>query len=294
MEEAISVFRFHGFSQRELMFMASFLGITSVLVLTNFLRARPSTMLKLFTDCAQSLNQLTNRITNARATGKRKFGHLTRATGNHGLFKPVHRICMTIAVDKVQAGIALYQRLFRNVAVLKALVSYICNTSISLRNGVDIEVYANDFRSVGGRRILCAVLDEGAFYRDEDFSSPDIETYVSPGLARVPGSMMILISSVCKRSGLLYQKYAEHYGERDIANDKSPFEAEYNIVRRDDISSFISRELLVVIRFTISIILDSRRLVMLSAKSLMHRDAGSPRHGPVFITSAARLSLGTE
>jgi hypothetical protein len=72
----------------------------------------------------------------ARATGKRKFGHLTRATGNHGLFKPVRRICVTIAV---QARIA--------------------------------------FNYVGSRPILCAVLDECAFYRDENFSSPDIETY---------------------------------------------------------------------------------------------------------------------
>jgi hypothetical protein len=36
---------------------------------------------------------------------------------------------------------------------------------------------------------------------------------LSPGLARVPGSMKILISSVHKRSGLLYHRYRDFYGK---------------------------------------------------------------------------------
>jgi hypothetical protein len=60
-------------------------------------------------------------------------------------------------------------------------------------------------------------LDEVAFFRDENFASPDIEVdaALSAGLARVPGSMKILISSVHKRSGLLYQRYRDFYGKNN-------------------------------------------------------------------------------
>jgi hypothetical protein len=80
-----------------------------------------------------------------------------------------------------------------------------------------IEVHTNSFRAVRGRSILCAVLDEVAFFRDENFASPgtEVDVALSPGLARVPGSMKILISSVHKRSVLLYQRYRDFYGKNN-------------------------------------------------------------------------------
>ena len=61
-----------------------------------------------------------------------------------------------------------------------------CADHIELSNDVSIEVHANSFRAVRGRSILCAVLDEVAFFRDKNFASPDIEVdaALSPGLAR--------------------------------------------------------------------------------------------------------------
>ena len=43
---------------------------------------------------------------------------------------------------------------------------------LELVNGVDIVVGTNDFRGIRGRAVLCAVLDEVAFYRDENSSTP--------------------------------------------------------------------------------------------------------------------------
>jgi hypothetical protein len=76
-------------------------------------------------------------------------------------------------------------------------------------------VHTNSFRAVRGSSILCAVLDEVAFFRHENFASLDteVDAAISPGLARLPGSMKILISSVHKRSGLLYQHYRDYYGK---------------------------------------------------------------------------------
>jgi hypothetical protein len=64
-------------------------------------------------------------------------------------------------------------------------------------------VHTNSFRAVRGRSILCAVLDEVVFFRDEKFASPDIEVdaALSPGLARVPGSMKILLLCSCQPPG---------------------------------------------------------------------------------------------
>jgi hypothetical protein len=75
-------------------------------------------------------------------------------------------------------------------------------------------IVVGECRPVLGHKFLCAVLDEVAFFRDENFASPDteVDAAISPGLARVPGSIKLLISSVHKRSGLLYLRYRDYFG----------------------------------------------------------------------------------
>jgi hypothetical protein len=180
---------------------------------------------------------------------------------------------MLLAVDRAQAGVAFgyIKGYFEEVPALAKLVKHIGDDSIELRNRVVIEVHTNSYRSVRGRSLLCVVCDEVAFWRSEDSASPDVEVAgaVAPGLARIRGSMLILISTAHKRSGLLYQKWKEAYGrndpdvlvvkgdtrtfnptfdvkiiERQIASDPALYRAEYLSEWRDDLSTFISRELL--------------------------------------------------
>ena len=180
---------------------------------------------------------------------------------------------MCLAVDRTQAAIVFnYVRAyFEEVPSLAAMVKNIDSDGVELRNGVRIEVHTNSYRSVRGRSIICAIFDECAFWRDENFAAPDFEVYgaVAPGLARMPGSMLILISTVHKRSGLLYERWKSHYGKdsddtlvvrgttlqfnplfdakiiaRQIEEDPQLYNAEYNSQWRDDLSTFISRELL--------------------------------------------------
>jgi hypothetical protein len=182
-------------------------------------------------------------------------------------------VVMCLAVDREQAGIVkdYIVAYFETIPALTKLVKSIDKDGVTLNNGVQIVIATNSYRSVRGRSIVCAIFDEVAFWRDENFASPDNEVAaaVAPGLARMPNSMMILISTAHKRSGLLYEKWKNYYGkddddvlvvhggtmrfnplfnqkiiERQIAEDPQLYNAEYNSVWRDDLSSYISRELL--------------------------------------------------
>jgi hypothetical protein len=177
-----------------------------------------------------------------------------------------------LAVDREQSGIvkSYITAYFETIPALTKLVKSIDKDGVTLNNGVQI-VIATSYRSVRGRSIICAIFDEVAFWRDDNFASPDNEVAaaVAPGLARMPNSMLILISTAHKRNGLLYEKWRNYYGkddddvlvvhggtmrfnplfnqriiERQIAEDPQLYNAEYNSVWRDDLSSYISRELL--------------------------------------------------
>ena len=182
-------------------------------------------------------------------------------------------VVMLLAVDRAQAGVAFnyIKGYFEEIPALTKLVRHIDDDSIELCNGVVIEVHTNSYRSVRGRSLLCVLCDEVAFWRSEDSATPDFETAgaVAPGLARIPSSMLILISTAHKRSGLLYQKWKDHYGknddgvlvvrgttlqfnptfdakiiERQLASDPQLYGAEYLSQWRDDLATFISRDLL--------------------------------------------------
>jgi hypothetical protein len=183
----------------------------------------------------------------------------------------------TIAVcacDRDQAKIAFsYIRgLFEQVPVLTAMVTRITADTIELSNRVVIQVATNSFRSTRGRSFLCAIFDEASFFRsDDNFASTDTELHaaITPGLARMPGSMLVMISTAHKRSGLLYERWKKFYGKDDddilvvrgttlqfnptfdariiaksLADDPQVFGAEYNSEWRDDLATFITRDLI--------------------------------------------------
>jgi hypothetical protein len=196
------------------------------------------------------------------------------AKANLRLGEDVYVLCL--AVDKEQAGIAfnMTKAFFETIPVLKAMVKHIGQDSIDLNNRVTIKITTNDFRSIRGRGILCAIFDESAFWRTgtttDDAANPDIEVYAacSPGLARVPGSMLIMISSVYRRTGMLYDSWQRNYGtdnqdtlavlgtttqfnpgfsqatiDRELLKDRPRASAEYNSKWRDEVEDgLIKRE----------------------------------------------------
>jgi hypothetical protein len=201
--------------------------------------------------------------------------HVAITFDPRGRLRPGEKaVVMCLACDREQAAIAFnYIRgLFEQVPTLAAMVVRITNNAIELSNGVVVEVHTNSYRSTRGRSIICAIFDECAFFRaDENFASPDVElhTAVAPGLARMPNSMLVLISTAHKRSGLLYERWRSYFGKDDpdvvvvkgptlafnplfdrrviekaLADDPQLYGAEYNSEWRSDLSNFIDRDLM--------------------------------------------------
>jgi hypothetical protein len=113
--------------------------------------------------------------------------------------------------------------------------------------------------------VLC---DETAFWRNEDSTNPDVEIFraLRPGLASIPGAMLLNASSPYRRTGVLHEAYARHFGrddsrvlvwkaptlamnptldpsvvERAFEDDPQSASAEYNAEFRTDIADFIAR-----------------------------------------------------
>ena len=126
-------------------------------------------------------------------------------------------LVMCLATDRDQAKVVLnYTRAFYNeIPMLRAMVVNETAQGFELNNQVDVAISTNSFRAVRGRPVLCAILDEIAFWRDESSSTPDVETYnaLKPATASIPSSMIIGISSPYRKSGLLYRKYRDHFGK---------------------------------------------------------------------------------
>jgi phage terminase large subunit-like protein len=142
------------------------------------------------------------------------------STGDFTRLRPGERASvLCIACDRTQAGIAFgYVRgLFENVPLLAGMVARITHDTIELINGAEIIVATNSFRSVRGKTVILAIYDEVAFWASEDYANPDFEVdaAISPGLARYPGALKIMISSAHKTSGLLYQRWKDYFARDD-------------------------------------------------------------------------------
>jgi hypothetical protein len=178
---------------------------------------------------------------------------------------------LCLACDRAQARIVTryIAGYFREIPLLAPLVERESDDGLELSNGVEIIVGTNSFRAVRGRTFACVIFDEVAFWRDEESTTPDVETYaaVSPGLITLPGAMMIGISTPYRRSGLLFDRWRRCYGKPDddvlvvhgasttfnptlpqevidqaIERDPEAAEAEWLAEWRSDLADFLSRE----------------------------------------------------
>ena len=87
---------------------------------------------------------------------------------------------------------------------------------IRLKNHISISVHPSSFRSVRGRTLLCAILDEVSFWRDDASANPDQEVYraILPSLATTNG-MLVAISTPYRKVGLLHTKWRDHFAVDD-------------------------------------------------------------------------------
>jgi hypothetical protein len=181
-------------------------------------------------------------------------------------------LCLAASKDQATGILSYISGYFDRVPMLAPLVQRMSDESISLTTGSDIIVTANSFRSIRGRTVAVAIFNEIAFWRDDRYANPDTETYsaVLPSLVtlRKAGSILIGISSVYRRLGLLYDKITAHAGKNDphvlairapsvtfnptidqadidldTALDPEKAAAEWQSVWRTDINTFVDRTL---------------------------------------------------
>src|SRR5262249_34988906 len=121
-----------------------------------------------------------------------------------------------IAADRRQARTILrYVKGFLELPMLHKQIVNDTAESIELKNRVVIEVHTASFRSVRGYTLLAVICDEIAFWRSDESANPDTEIIaaVRPGLATIPNSLLLCISSPYARRGALWNAYAKHFGK---------------------------------------------------------------------------------
>ena len=105
-----------------------------------------------------------------------------------GLLRPGETpLVLCLARNRNQAGIVnrYIRGLFKTSPILSKMIVSETAESISLANRVDVIVSTNDFRSIRGNPVLCAILDEVAFYCvDTEAANPDIGLFraIEPAL----------------------------------------------------------------------------------------------------------------
>lgn len=124
---------------------------------------------------------------------------------------------LLIATDRKQARILFryISSMLTHIPALNGLVEREWSDGFDLHNQVTIEVATCSFRSVRGYAICAALLDEVAFFRSDDSATPDEEVLaaIRPGLASIPGAMLMCASSPYSRRGAMWNAYQRHYGK---------------------------------------------------------------------------------
>jgi hypothetical protein len=179
-----------------------------------------------------------------------------------------------VAADKAQSQILLkYVRgFFQSSPVLRSMLISDLKEEISLKNGVSIQVLTADYRSVRGRTLCAVLVDELAFLPPSEGSANPAEALLEalrPGLISIPDSILIGLSSPYSKKGALYSIYKENFGKNDsdvlvwqadsrtmnpslsalsvaaaYLRDATSARSEYGAMFRDDISGFLTQELL--------------------------------------------------
>jgi hypothetical protein len=85
-------------------------------------------------------------------------------------------IVLLVAADRERAKILhRYCQGILSAPILQSLVWNVTASEIELKGGVTIEVVTRSYRTIRGRSVCVAILDELAFWRDDDSANPDSE-----------------------------------------------------------------------------------------------------------------------
>lgn len=176
-----------------------------------------------------------------------------------------------IASDRKQARTIFryLKALILETPMLAKLVRQENAESLELAGGIVIEVATCNFKTVRGRTIIACLADELAFWPSEESANPDYEVLdaVRPGMATIPGAMLLCASSPYSRRGAMWDAYNRFFAKPGApalvwkaatrtmnpsvpqqfiddayARDPANAAAEYGAEFRTDIQALVSRE----------------------------------------------------
>jgi hypothetical protein len=180
---------------------------------------------------------------------------------------------MIIAEDRAQARVIkrFISGMLRDIPMLARMIEDETAEEIRLRNRVAIEIHTASYRSTRGYTIIAALLDEVAIWEsNETAAEPDVEVLnaIRPGMATIPGAVLLCASSPYARRGILWDAYRKHFGrdgdpvlvwqaptramnptvpqsyiDRHMADNPTGAMAEYGAQFRTDAGAFVSRDI---------------------------------------------------
>ena len=194
--------------------------------------------------------------------------------GHEGkLSKGEQGIVAVLAPGRRQAQIVRqYLRAVFEAPILAGEVVRETRDGFALRNGVSLEILSGDFRTVRGFTLLAAIVDEACFFGSQGEgkvrSDTELVRALRPGLDTV-GGRLIAISSPYARRGWAYKTWKNHWGSdtskklvwrapstrmnptlsQDVVNERlaedlAAGRAEYLAEWRDDVQSFLPRNVI--------------------------------------------------
>jgi hypothetical protein len=157
------------------------------------------------------------------------------------------------------------------VPLLGQLVTNRTQDTLSLSNGVDLEVRASSFRGLRGITAVSAIADEIGFWYDSDSANADSEILaaIRPALGTTNGPL-VCISSPHARRGELFETWKRHFGpdgdprvlvvkaptrelnptfsqkniDRALERDPSSGRSEYMAEFRSDLETYVRAEVI--------------------------------------------------
>jgi len=102
------------------------------------------------------------------------------------------------------------------IPMLRRQVRRITKESIIFKNGVHLEIATASYRTIRGFTIVCVIVDEAAFLRDEDSANPfgELLTAVRPSMATTNG-ILIVISMPYSRTGEFWNAHQKYWGQEN-------------------------------------------------------------------------------
>ncbi len=178
-----------------------------------------------------------------------------------------HVLCLAPTQKQAHAVLGYCRAMLEASPILAQQIEAITSDEIRLSGNVCISVHPANFRTVRGRTLLAAVMDETSMWRDETSAQPDVEALraLLPALMTTKG-MVIGISTPYAQRGLLFEKFRDHFGqdgdtlvvkgstvqfnptadegwiEKQLAADPEANRAEYLAEFRGDWSAYVDRD----------------------------------------------------